>query len=300
MTFGIGLPKALQNGDVLHRLRLQLRRSTTAGPLALATAIGLLTGVAAIGLRWMISRVQWLFFAQGGRLSDVLAALPEWAPVVLAPAVGMVVVSWMVRRWAPEAQGHGIPEVQFAVRQRGGRIRPRVAIVKALASALSIGSGGSVGREGPIVQIGSSIGSTAGQIAGLGASEVRIMVAAGAGAAIGGTFGAPIAGVLLAMEVILGGFASRSFGLVVVSSVAATAVVQSALGTEPSFSLVEQFTLVSNWEFGLYLGLGVITGIVALVYVWMVYQTEERFELWSIPFWAKALLGGLAVGAIGA
>ena len=100
-------------------------------------------------------------------------------------------------------------------------------------------------------------------------------MAAGAGAAIGGTFNAPIAGVLFAMEVILGGFASRSFGLVVVSSVAATAVVQSALGTEPAFELVERFTLVSNWEFGLYLGLGVITGIVALAYVWMVYQVEE-------------------------
>ena len=300
MTFGTGLPKALQNGEILRRLRLQLRRSNTAGPLALATAIGLLSGLAAIGLRWMISAVQWLFFDQGGRLSDTLAPLPDWMPLVLAPAVGMVVVSWMVRRWAPEAQGHGIPEVQYAVRQRGGRIRPRVAIVKALASALSIGSGGSVGREGPIVQIGSSIGSTVGQIAGLGASEVRIMVAAGAGAAIGGTFSAPIAGVLFAMEVILGGFASRSFGLVVVSSVAATAVVQSALGTEPAFNVVEQFTLVSNWEFGLYLGLGVTTGIVALAYVRMVYQVEERFELWSIPAWSKALLGGLAVGIIGA
>jgi len=300
MIFGIGLPKALQNGEILHHLRFQFRRSTTAGPLALATAIGLLTGVAAIGLRWMISWVQWLFFDQGGRLFNVLAPLPEWVPLVLAPAVGMVVVSWMVRRWAPEAQGHGIPEVQFAVRQRGGRIRPRVAIVKALGSAISIGSGGSVGREGPIVQIGSSIGSTVGQIAGLGASEVRIMVAAGAGAAIGGTFSAPIAGVLFAMEVILGGFASRSLGLVVVSSVAATWVVQSALGTEPAFNLPEQFALVSNWEFGLYLGLGVITGVVALAYVWMVYRVEERFDMWSIPLWAKALLGGWAVGAIGA
>ncbi|MEE8384995.1 MAG: chloride channel protein, partial [Dehalococcoidia bacterium] len=137
--------------------------------MALATAIGLLTGIAAIGLRWMISRVQWLFFDQAGRLPDLWAPIPEWAPLVLAPAVGMVVVSWMVRRWAPEAQGHGIPEVQFAVRQRGGRIRPRVAAVKAVASAVSIGSGGSVGREGPIVQIGSSIGSTIGQVAGLGA-----------------------------------------------------------------------------------------------------------------------------------
>ena len=219
------------NGTLLHRLRRELRRSTTAGPLALATAVGLLTGLGAIGLRWLISAAQWLFFEQGGRLADVWAPLPAWVPLVIAPAIGMVIVSWMVRKWAPEAQGHGIPEVQFAVRQRGGRIRPRVAIVKAFASALSIGSGGSVGREGPIVQIGSSIGSTVGQVAGMGASEIRILVAAGAGAAIGSTFNAPIAGVLFAMEVILDGFASRSFGLVVVASVVTGASVVSGAGS---------------------------------------------------------------------
>ena len=89
------------NGEILNRVRRELRRSSTAGPLALATVVGLLTGFGAIGLRWMISAVQWLFFDQGGRLSDVLAPLPAWVPLVLAPAIGMVVVSWMVRRWAP-------------------------------------------------------------------------------------------------------------------------------------------------------------------------------------------------------
>ncbi len=138
----------------------------------------------------------------------------------------------------------------------GGRIRARVAAIKAIASAISIGSGGSLGREGPIVQIGSSLGSTLGQVVGLGPDRTRILVAAGAAGAIAATFNAPIAGVMFALEVVLGSFAARSFGLVVISSVTATAISQAALGTEPAFRLLEPFTLVSDWEFPLYLLLG--------------------------------------------
>ncbi|MBT8396036.1 MAG: chloride channel protein, partial [Gemmatimonadetes bacterium] len=173
------------------------------------------------------------------------------------------------------------------------------AAVKAVASAISIGSGGSVGREGPIVQIGSSLGSTVGQAAGLGPDQTRIMVAAGAAAAIGATFNAPIAGVMFAMEVILGSFAARSFGLVVIASVTSTAISQAALGREPAFRLVETFTLVSEWEFLLYLALGVFTGLIALAYVQSVYWFEDSFDAWSLHPSLKALIGGLGVGALG-
>ncbi len=262
--------------------------------------VGLLTGVGAIGLRWLIQGVRWLFFVKWVGIATVVPLpVPTWLLTVLAPALGMIVVSWIVQRWAPEAEGHGVPEVQYAIRMKGGRIRKRVALVKAIASAITIGSGGSVGREGPIVQIGSSLGSTIGQIFRLGSEEIRILVAAGAGAAIGGTFNAPIAGVLFALEVVLGSFAARSFGLVVVASVAATAVVQAVLGTEPAFRLVEQFTLVSHWEFGLYLLLGVAAGLVALLYVRTVYGLEARLEAWFRVPWVRAVAGGLAVGLIG-
>jgi len=211
----------------------------------------------------------------------------------------MVIVSWIVRRWAPEAKGHGVPEVQYAIRKLGGRIRSRVAVVKAVASAISIGSGGSVGREGPIIQIGSSLGSTVGQIVGLGPDQTRLMVAAGAAGAISATFNAPIAGVMFAMEVILGSFAARSFGLVVIASVTSTAISQAVLGREPAFRLLETFTLVSEWEFLLYLVLGVFTGLIALAYVQSVYWFEDTFEAWKLaPGW-KALVGGLGVGALG-
>jgi CIC family chloride channel protein len=285
--------------EILSRLRTRIQRSETVAPVGLAVTVGALAGGGAIALRSLIRLVQWLFFEEGGALA---ARLPDPFPsrihLLLAPAVGMVIVSWIVRRWAPEAKGHGVPEVQYAIRKMGGRIRARVAAVKALASALSIGSGGSVGREGPIVQIGSSLGSSVGQMVGMGPDQTRILVAAGAAGAIGATFNAPIAGVMFAMEVILGTFAARSFGLVVIASVTATAISQAVLGNEPAFR-VEQFTLMSDWEFPLYLLLGVFTGLIALAYVQSVYWFEDSFDAWEVAPSLKALLGGLGVGAMG-
>ncbi len=281
----------------LQRLRTRLQRSETVAPVGLAITVGALAAAGAVVLRALIRWVQWLFFEEGAGLGEALGVTR--IHVLLAPALGMVLVTWMVRRWAPEAKGHGVPEVQYAVRMLGGRIRARVAGIKAVASALSIGSGGSVGREGPIVQIGSSLGSTVGQVVGLGPEATRILVAAGAAGAIAATFNAPIAGVMFAMEVILGSFAARSFGLVVIASVTATAISQAILGNEPAFRLVEQFALVSDWEFVLYLMLGVFTGLVALAYVQSVYWFEDAFDTWTLaPIW-KALIGGLGVGVLG-
>jgi len=288
------------NSPLLTRLRTRIQRSETVAPVAMAVTVGMLAAIGAILLRGLIRIVQWLFFDQGARLGSALDT--PWTDRIhflLAPAIGMVLVSWMVRKWAPEAQGHGVPEVQYAVRKLGGRIRPRVAAVKALASALSIGSGGSVGREGPIVQIGSSLGSSVGQVVGLGPGQTRVLVAAGAAGAIAATFNAPIAGVMFAMEVILGSFAARSFGLVVIASVTATAISQAALGDSPAFSAADAFTLVSEWEFLLYLVLGVFTGLVALAYVQSVYWFEDFFEGWKSNPNLKALVGGLGVGVLG-
>lgn len=284
----------------LLAFRLALQRSETWGPLAMAVAVGLVAGGGAIVLRWMIRAVQWLFFDQGTSLQSAYGIpVPPWLVTVAAPAVGMIVVVYLLHWWAEEARGHGVAEVQFAVRMRGGKIRPRVAVAKAVSSAISIGSGGSVGREGPIVQIGASLGSAVAQFAGLSSEQVKLMVAAGSAGAIAATFNAPVAGVLFGLEVILGSFAARSFGLVVVSSVSATAVAQAVLGPEPAFHLVEPFTFVSWWELGLYLVLGVATGLISLLYVRTVYGVEDWFDHWSAPLWGKALSGGLAVGLLG-
>jgi CIC family chloride channel protein len=261
----------------------------------LATVVGLVGGVGAIFFRFLIEAAGRLFFG-GGR--HALPFLGE-AYVILLPAVGLTIVSLIVRRWAPEAQGHGVPEVMYAIRREGGRIRPRVAGIKALASAICIGSGGSVGREGPIVQIGCTIGSAVGQLLKLREGHVRLLVACGAAAGVGGTFNAPIAGVLFALEVILGSFQARSFGLVVISSVAATAVCQAALGPEQAFELPQEFSLATYLELPIYLVLGLVSGLAALLFVKILYFEETLFERWRRRPILAAIAGGLGVGLLG-
>ena len=144
--------------------------------------------------------------------------------LTLWPALGLLVVAWITRRFAPEAQGHGVPEVIVAVARKDGVIRPRVSLVKILASGICIGTGGSVGREGPIVQIGASLGSVPGQFFRLSSRNIKVLVAAGAAAGISATFNAPLAGVIFAGEIILGSFAVQSLTPIVISSVVADVV----------------------------------------------------------------------------
>jgi CIC family chloride channel protein len=284
-----------------RNLRYRLQRSDTAGPVLLAVLVGVLAAAWAIAFRWLIRGAQWVFLDRDGFLAALFPGDGVWSElqILLAPAIGLVIVVLVVQRWAPEARGHGVPEVQYAVRMRGGRIRGRVAAVKAVASAICIGSGGSVGREGPIVQIGSALGSSTARLAGFGPEQTKLLAACGAAAGIGATFNAPIAGVLFALEVILGSFAARSFGLVVISSVAATALSRSVLGPEPAFRLLDRFSLVSLGEFPLYLLLGTLLGLLAALYVKSIDRFEIAFERWRRPLTLKAATGGLAVGAMG-
>jgi len=271
------------------------QRSQNFGPVLLAVSIGLAGGIGAIFFRWLIDLFDRAFFEGGEGLLSFLGS----GYVIVLPAVGLLAVSFIVRRWAPEAQGHGVPEVMYAVKKQGGRIRPRVALIKAFASALTIGSGGSVGREGPIVQIGCTIGSTVAQWLGLREQRVKVLVACGAAAGIGGTFNAPIAGVIFALEVILGSFAARSFGLVVISSVTATALVQAMIGNEPAFLLQHVFVLRDYRELFIYVALGLFAGVLSLAYVRLLYWLEGLFERWPWHYSIKALIGGLSVGVIG-
>ena len=284
-----------------RNLRYRLQRSEAAGPVLLAVLVGMLAAAWAIAFRWLIRGAQWVFLDRDGFFAALFPGDGVWSElqILLAPAVGLVIVVLIVQRWAPEARGHGVPEVQYAVRMRGGRIRGRVAAVKAVASAISIGSGGSVGREGPIVQIGSALGSSTARLAGFGPEQTKLLAACGAAAGIGATFNAPIAGVLFALEVILGSFAARSFGLVVISSVAGTALSRSVLGPEPAFRLLDRFSLVSPREFPLYLLLGTLLGLLAALYVKSIDRLEIAFEHWQRPLTLKAATGGLAVGAMG-
>ena len=199
----------------------------------------------------------------------------------LVPVVGGLIYGPLVSHFAPEARGHGVPEVMYAVHRLGGRMRPQVPVVKSLASAICIGSGGSVGREGPIVQIGSALGSVLGQAIKLPERQLRLLVACGAAGGISATFNAPIAGVFFALELILGDFETGSFGLVVLSSVTADAIGRAVFGDNP-FLHLPPFHFGSPVELLLYAGLGVIATGVGLGFVRVLYAGEDLSDrLWG-------------------
>ncbi|HLI97294.1 MAG TPA: chloride channel protein [Candidatus Baltobacteraceae bacterium] len=282
--------------DGRYAIRLgALTVSQSAFMIAAAVAIGLGGGFGAVGFRALIAGANRLAFGMIGVFSERYLGA---AGVVALLALGGAFAAFISSRFAPEAKGHGVPEVMEAVALRGGAIRPRVIAVKSLASAASIGFGGSCGREGPIVQIGSAIGSMLGKICNAPAPIVRTLVACGAAAGISATFNAPIGGVFFAAEVILGDFAPRSFAAIVVASVVSAVIGRAFLGNHPSFS-ASDFMLVSPLELLLYAALGVIAACWACGFVNLLYYTEDRFEGARLPPWSKGAIGFACVGVIG-
>ena len=262
-----------------------------------AVVIGLLGGFCAVGFRLLIQAMNRVFWHEGQYTLAYLDSLPFWWKIS-APAVGGLIVGWIVYRFAREAKGHGVPEVMEAVALKGGRIRPRVVIAKMFASGISIGSGGSVGREGPIVQIGSALGSSIGQWLKVDQRRLRTLVGCGAAAGIAATFNAPVAGALFAVEVILGDFGGSQFSPIVISSVAGTVVSQHFLGDFPAFQ-VPAYRLVHAGELFAYAGLGILAGFVALAFIRSLYGTEDLFDRLNVHPAVKAMLGGAIIGAIG-
>ena len=261
-----------------------------------AIIIGILGGYGAVLFRYAIKATQYIFYQNTDDILTFAHTLPFYLKMAL-PAMGGLIVGPLVYFGAREAKGHGVPEVMEAVALREGRIRPRVALVKILASGITIGSGGSVGREGPIVQIGSSIGSTIGQLLKAPPLRQRTLVGCGAAAGIAATFNAPIAGALFAAEVILGEFGLSTFSPVVLSSVTATTISRHYFGDFPAF-IIPTYKLVSLWEFLFYPVLGVIVGLVALLFIMAVYKSEDMFDALKIPEYLKPALGGLMLGCM--
>ncbi|MBU2468764.1 MAG: chloride channel protein, partial [Proteobacteria bacterium] len=265
--------------------------------IILGVVVGVLGGYGAVGFRLLINFLRTLAYGGDGDFLAVLAGLPWWW-LLLIPAAGGLVVGPMIYFLAREAKGHGVPEVMEAVTLHGGLIRKRVVIVKSLASAISIAVGGSVGREGPIVQIGSAIGSAVGQVLRVSAGRMRILVGCGAAAGIAATFNAPVAGMMFAMEIILGDFAVATFSPIVISAVMATAISRFYLGDFPAF-VVPAYQLVSAWELLLYAGLGLAAGAVGAAFSAVLYKTEDLVDAIRIPEYLKTPLAGLALGAMG-
>jgi CIC family chloride channel protein len=262
----------------------------------IAILIGILGGYGAVLFRYAIKATQYAFYQNTDDILTFAHTLPFYLKIAL-PALGGLIVGPLVYFGAREAKGHGVPEVMEAVALRGGRIRPRVALVKIIASGITIGSGGSVGREGPIVQIGSSIGSTIGQLFKAPALRQRTFVGCGAAAGIAATFNAPIAGALFAAEVILGEFGLSTFSPVVLSSVTATTISRHYFGDFPAF-ILPTYKLVSLWEIFFYPLLGIIVGLVSLLFITVLYKSEDLFDDLKVPEYLKPALGGLMLGCL--
>jgi CIC family chloride channel protein len=259
-----------------------------------ALVVGLGAGLGAVVFRRLIAGVQALAF---DRLGGLLGSISPFHLLII-PAIGGAIYGPLIYRFAREAKGHGVPEVMEAVAVRGGRIRPRVAVIKALASAICIGTGGSVGREGPIAQIGSALGSTIGQVLNLSDERVSNLVACGAAGGIAATFNAPIAGAIFALEVILGQFHTVYFGAVVISAVTADVVAHIFEGDLRAFS-VPKYALVSPWELILYALLGALATLAAIAFVRLLYLSEDVWDRLRFPEYLKPVLGGLVLGCVG-
>lgn len=253
---------------------------------ALAILVGIVAGLGAIVFRILIAFFHNLLLL--GRVSVAYDAnrhtpASPWGPfVVFVPVVGAVGVAFLVKNFAPEAKGHGVPEVMDAVYHRQGVIRPVVAVVKALASALSIGSGGSVGREGPIIQIGSAFGSTMGQVLRLPVWQVMTLIAGGAGGGIAATFNTPVGGVLFAVEIVMNELSARTLVPVLAATATATYVGRLFLGPQPSFLVpafeTTHFDLINPLLLLAYMLLGVVTGLVSALFIHSIYGFERFFE----------------------
>ncbi|MCQ0989757.1 chloride channel protein [Jiella marina] len=275
--------------------------------LVLALIVGIVAGVGAIVFKYLIAFIYNLAFY--GVLSihlDPNSYGPEssWrAGIIFVPVIGGLVVVWLVRKFAPEAKGHGVPEVMFAIYHQNGNVRGIVAAVKSLASAISIGTGASVGREGPIIQIGSSFGSTFARRLRLVRHQKITLLSAGAGAGIAATFNTPLGGVLFASEVLLPEVSTRTFLPVVVATATSTYVYRAAMGVESAFvvpfdGLVEG-QAVNGAELVLAALTGVLMGVAAWAFVKLLQKTEDFFDNSNVNPYVQNVLGMLAVGCLG-
>ena len=263
----------------------------------LSILVGLLTGVGAVAFRWLIITCRDFFLGSIPEATSLTGFPRDWF-IPIIPMIGGLLVGPIVYKFAREAKGHGVPEVMSAVALHGGVIRPRVSLAKSIASAICIGSGGSAGREGPIVQIGSAIGSSIGQLFHLSGNRIKVLVGCGAAAGISAVFNAPIAGVIFSLEVILGDFTIKTFSPVILSSVLASVVSRYFLGDFPAFD-VPHYELISAWEIPMYMLLGVVAGVASYIFIKSLYWTEDFFDKLKIPDVLKPALGGLLLGFAG-
>ncbi len=290
----------------IHKLmdqnRLKIRhlydRWLTSEPVLLSAAalvLGVGTGVGVWLFKQLINLVQTVAFE---KLAVWLKTpFGSWT-VVLIPVLGGLMVGLITHFGVGEERHHGVAGIMESVALSGGRLRYRRIPAKSVASALSIGSGASVGPEDPSVQIGANLGSLLGQYLHMSDERMRTLVASGAAAAIAAAFNAPIAGVFFALEIVLGEVGGSGLGMIVVASVVSSVFTQAVSGAQPAFR-VPAYAFNSVWELPFYLVLGLLAGPVAAGYVRLLYAMQDLFRILRLPRWLKPALAGLAVGTVG-
>ena len=270
----------------------------------LALGVGIFTGVGAVALRSLIGLIHNAMFngvfrvAYNANILEGPSRFGNW--VILSPILGGLVVVYLVERFAPEAKGHGVPEAMDAIYYTRGKIRGVVAVIKSLASALSIGSGASVGREGPIIQIGSALGSSFSTAIGLATAQKITLLSAGAGAGIAATFNTPLGGVLFATEILLPEVSNRTFLPVVIATGAATLVGRVLIGPNPAFA-VPEIAFPSARSFGVeeaiaFVGLGALCGVAAWAFIRLLVFMEDGFPKLPGGVYTQNVVGMALIG----
>jgi chloride channel protein, CIC family len=287
-----------------HKPISEKRRVSLLILCAVALIIGVATGLGAVAFRSLIGFVHNLSYH--GRLSFIYDANVTEGPsrfghfLLLSPIIGGLIVVFLVRRFAPEAKGHGVPEVMDAIFYKRGDIRGMVAVIKALASAISIGTGAAVGREGPIIQIGSALGSAISQFIGLSTRQKITLLSAGAGAGIAATFNTPLGGVLFALEILLPEVSNRTFLPVVVATGAATTVGRMLIGPDPAFAVPNvQFSMASSFnpqEAIAFVLIGSLCGLAAWAFIRLLVFMEDGFPKLAVNEYVQNIIG---MGVIG-
>jgi CIC family chloride channel protein len=296
----------VKEGSAGSVIESEERRPLPLAQLSLiALGLGVVTGFGAVLFRGLIGLIHNLLFTGHAIIrydANLFTAPSPWgALVILVPVLGAVGVTFLVNNFAPEAKGHGVPEVMDAIYYKSGVIRPIVALVKSLASAIAIGSGASVGREGPIIQIGSALGSTLGQIIRMPAGQRIALVAAGAGAGIAATFNTPIGGVMFAIELMMPEVSVETFLPVAIATGTATFVGRWFFGDAPAFHVPALQAMAVNSDALLVLALfalvGALSGFAAAGFIQGLHLAEDLFDRIKSRY-LRHMLGMLMLGVL--
>ena len=262
----------------------------------LAVILGAAASLGAIAFRYLLAATQYVTFGHAGEdLASHVAGLPWWW-IILGPTAGGLAVGLMIKYWMPDQRPQGVPHVMEACALKGGRMSLKTGVAAAVVSATSLGFGASTGREGPVVHLGATMGAWLAKTLRMSANLSRTLLGCGVAAAVAASFNAPIAGVFFALEVVVGHYALSAFAPIVIASVTGTIITRLHYGDFPAFVLPQTYQIVSFLEFPAFALLGLVSAVVAIVFMWSVITAENVSDKSGIPPMLRPVAGGLVLG----